>query len=216
LTVSVNGKSVLQRRFSAEDALTGAQPLRIAASQPANTIHITKSGGAGTLYWSAGQSYYSLGSRQAKTGSGSLSMRREYFRLVPQKSGDKMVYNLQPAGSQWQKGDVIAVRLTVTGSAWRYLLIEDPIPAGTEFEEKDGLYELAQKPDWWATWWARRELHDDRIALFQTFLPSGGTVHTYLLKVVNDGRYSASPTRVEPMYQPQYFATGDAAELEVK
>jgi len=215
VTVAVNGKPAIQKRFPEADALVAGQPVRIEAGQAANTIHISKKG-AGTLYWSVRENYYSLKAQQTNTGTGSLALRREYFKLVPEKQGDKIVYDLQPAGSTWQKGDVIAVRLTVTGSAWRYLLIEDPMPAGTEFEEKDKLYELKQKPDWWAYWWARRELHDDRIALFQTYFPAGGTVHTYLLKVVNAGRYSAGPTKVEPMYQPQYFATGDAAKVEVK
>ena len=213
----MNGKPAIQKRFTAADALAGraADTDRRRASTAANTSTSRRRGRERCTGACARTTTRST-SKQSNTGSGSLALRREYFKLVPQKSGDKIVYDLQPAGAQWQKGDVIAVRLTVTGSAWRYLLIEDPIPAGTEFEEKDGLYELMQKPDWWATWWARRELHDDRIALFQTYFPSGGTVHTYLLKVVNPGRYSVSPTRVEPMYQPQFFATGDAATVEVK
>ncbi len=47
-------------------------------------------------------------------------------------------------------GDIIAVRLTVTGSEWKYMMLEDPIPAGTEFIEADNLYELTNRPAWWA------------------------------------------------------------------
>jgi len=34
--------------------------------------------------------------------------------------------------------------------------------------------------------------------------------------VVNPGVFRVSPTRVEPMYQPQYLSTGAAATVTVK
>jgi uncharacterized protein YfaS (alpha-2-macroglobulin family) len=115
-----------------------------------------------------------------------------------------------------QSGDTLAVRLTVTGSEWKYMMVEDPIPAGTEFIEHDNLYELAEKPPWWNWWFTRREFHDDRAAFFQTYFPRGGQEFVYLLKVVNPGVFRVSPGKVEPMYQPSYFATSDPLTLEVK
>ena len=38
------------------------------------------------------------------------------------------------------------MRLTVTGSEWKYMMLEDPIPAGTEFIERDNGYELKNAP----------------------------------------------------------------------
>ena len=110
----------------------------------------------------------------------------------------------------------MAVRLTVTGSTWRYLVAEDPIPAGTEFIEHDNLYELRNKPPWWAYWFTRRELHDDRIAIFQTYFPEGQQQYFYLLKVVNPGLFHVSPARVQPMYQPEHEATTEARTLEAR
>ncbi len=52
-------------------------------------------------------------------------------------------------------------------------MIEDPIPAGTEFIERDNAYELKTRPPWWEYWFTRRELHDDRMAIFQTYFPQG-------------------------------------------
>ena len=63
---------------------------------------------------------------------------------------------------------MIAVRLTVAGSEWKYLMIEDPIPAGTEFIAGDNAYPLRNRPPWWQYFFSRREFHDDRMALFQT------------------------------------------------
>jgi hypothetical protein len=113
-------------------------------------------------------------------------------------------------------GDIVAVRLTVTGSEWKYLMLEDPIPAGMEFIERDAAYELRSKPPWWQYFFTRRELHDDRMAIFQTYFPQGQQQYFYLLKVVNPGVFQASPARVQPMYQPGAMATSEARRLEAK
>jgi uncharacterized protein YfaS (alpha-2-macroglobulin family) len=46
---------------------------------------------------------------------------------------DPITYDLQPLKGPVHVGDIVAVRLAVNGSAWKYLLAEDPIPSGTEF-----------------------------------------------------------------------------------
>lgn len=219
VTISVNDKQVLARRFTPSDALSPAPvPVRLAAHQLApgkNRIRISKSG-EGRLYWSAWAEYYSTAARLARAGSVSLNLLREYFRLAPSQEGSRIVYRLEPLGAALQRGDVLAVRLTVSGGAWRYLMLEDPIPAGTEFIERDDLYELKDKPPWWASFYTRREFHDDRAAIFQTFFNGGQTQYFYLLKVVNPGQFRVSPARLQPMYQPQFLATTESRTLEVK
>jgi hypothetical protein len=110
----------------------------------------------------------------------------------------------------------MAVRLTVTGSEWKYLLIEDPIPAGAEFIERDDLYELKSRPDWWTTYFSRREFHDDRAAIFQTYFNPGQKQYFYLLKIVNPGAFRVSPAEVQPMYQPDLLSTTENRRIEVK
>ena len=108
------------------------------------------------------------------------------------------------------------MRLTVTGTDWKYLMVEDPIPAGTEFVERDNLYDLRQRPAWWEWSFTRREMHDNRMALFQTYFFQGQTTYFYLLKVVNPGIFQVSPARVSPMYQAGVMATTESRKLEVK
>ena len=99
---------------------------------------------------------------------------------------------------------MMAVRLTVTGSEWRYMMVEDPIPAGTEFIERDDVYEARRTGRRGGrTCFTRRELHDDRMAIFQTYFPQGQQQYFYLLKVVNPGVFQVSPARVGPMYQTE-------------
>jgi hypothetical protein len=180
-----------------------------------NHIRVETSG-AGRLYYSARAEYFSTEERFEKTGAVSLNILRDYFRLAPGRDSEKIVYDTVPLTGSVAPGDVIAVRLTVTGSEGRYMMIEDPIPAGTEFIERDNQYQLRRRPPWWEYWFTRRELHDDRMAIFETYFPRGQKEYFYLLKVVNPGMFHVSPARVGPMYQRDVMATTEGRQLEVK
>jgi uncharacterized protein YfaS (alpha-2-macroglobulin family) len=214
----VNGKQIASKQFAAADGLNPAQPafhLDASQLQPgANEIRIRKSG-PGRLYWSANAAFYSSEKRFVQSNKLSLSITRDYYRLLPEQSGSKIVYRLDPLSGELHTGDVLAVRMTVAGGEWRYLLMEDPIPAGSEFITRDDLYELKERPSWWEYWFTRREFHDDRAAVFQAYF-KGQHQYVYLLKIVNPGKFQISPAMVQPMYQPSIFATSDAAALEVK
>jgi len=131
--------------------------------------------------------------------------QRDYYRLAPAtekgSEGDKIVYHLEPLNGTLAPGDVVAVRLTVGGGEWRYLMIEDPIPAGAEFLERDDLYEIKEHPDWWGYWFSRREFHDDHAAIFQTYFNQRQT-YFYLMKIVNPGKFRVSPALVELIMMP--------------
>jgi uncharacterized protein YfaS (alpha-2-macroglobulin family) len=217
VTVSVNNRQVLNRAI---DQATNLNPppltLDDSALQPgANHIRVSTSG-QGRIYYSTRAEYSSTEDKLQKTGTASLNVLRDYFRLIPGKDGDKIVYETAPLEGSVASGDVIAVRLTVTGSEWKYLMLEDPIPAGTEFIERDNIYQLRNRPPWWDYYFTRRELHDDRLAIFQTWFPAGQHQYFYLLKVVNPGSFQVSPARVAPMYQAGVMATSEARRLEVK
>ncbi len=216
-TVFVNDKPVLTRKIDQATALNLPDlVLDDGKLQPGvNHIRVTTSG-EGRLYYSTRAEYHSSDARAEKTGSVSLNILRDYFRLTPTKNGDHIVYDTVPLDGSVSVGDIVAVRLTVTGTEWKYMLVEDPIPAGTEFIERDNLYELRSRPPWWNYLFTRRELHDDRMAIFQTYFPQGQQQYFYLLKVVNPGAFQVSPARVEPMYQPNVMATTEGRRLEVK
>jgi uncharacterized protein YfaS (alpha-2-macroglobulin family) len=217
VAVFVNNRQALSRAIDRATDLNPA-PLSLddSALQPGvNHIRVTTTG-QGRLYFSVRAESYSTEDKLQKTGSASLNILRDYFRLVPGKDGDKIVYDVAPLAASVASGDVIAVRLTVTGSEWKYLMLEDPIPAGTEFIERDNIYQLRNRPPWWDYYFTRRELHDDRLAIFQTWFPAGQHQYFYLLKVVNPGSFQVSPARVQPMYQTGVMATSEARRLEVQ
>ncbi|MGB6200273.1 MAG: MG2 domain-containing protein [Candidatus Acidiferrales bacterium] len=216
--VYVNGKQVTSKNFTAADAFNPVQMvIHLDSSQlqsGANQIRIHKTG-AGRLYWSASGSYYSSDKHLVQSNKLSLNITRDYFKMTPEQTGGKIVYDLNPLAGDLEVGDIVAVRITLSGSEWRYLLMEDPIPAGAEFITNDNLYELKQPPAWWEGSYTSREFHDDRAAIFQDDF-SGQREYMYLLKIVNPGKFQVSPAEVQPMYQPSMFATSDAITVEVK
>ncbi len=216
--VQVNGKAVATRKFTAADALAPATTVVLNDSQLApgtNQIRISKSGD-GRLYWSVRGEYYSSEAKVVNTGSFKLSVVRQYYRLSSQPKEGRVVYHLDKLAGPVQVGDTLAVRLTVGGNSWKYLMIEDPIPSGTESIVRDDLYELEERPDWWGRWYSNRELRDDRTTFFNMYFPQGQREYVYLLKVVNPGIFHVSPTSVQPMYQPEYLSTSDALTVTVK
>jgi hypothetical protein len=215
--VMVNGNLVSTAAFNGTSG-TGASEIVLeeAKLQAGNNQIEIASSGQGRVYYSAAAVHYSNEARMQKQGAISLNILRDYFRLAPGKESDRIVYDLVPLNGAVSAGDTIAVRLTVTGSAWKYLLAEDPIPAGTEFIERDNLYQIRNKPPWWQYWFTRREFHDDRMAIFQTYFSEGQQQYFYLLKVVNPGVFRISPARAGPMYRPDVQATTEGKVLEVK
>jgi hypothetical protein len=216
--VLVNDKRVLTKQFTAADAFSpSSATVRLGPDQLAqgNRVVIRKQG-QGRLYWALRAEYYSDEKKLTNVGAFNLTLAREYFKLSPIRDQERIRYRLDRLNGPVQAGDTLAVRLTVTGSEWKYVMVEDPIPAGTEFIEHDNLYDLTETPSWWNWWYTRREFHDDRATFFQTYFSRGAQEYVYLLKVVNPGVFRVSPGKVEPMYQPSYFATSDPLTLEAQ
>ena len=206
LTIYVNGKASAHTQARSGPRRSPRPNLALDESKleaGVNHIRVTAAGEKRRVYYSARAGDTIRRMRNCKkNGNVSLNILRDYFTLAPGKNGDRIVYDLNPLNGPVAVGDVIAVRLTVTGSEWKYLMVEDPIPAGAEFIERDSIYELRSRPPWWQYFFTRRELHDDRMAIFKTYFPQGQEQFFYLLKVVNPGTFQVSPARVQPMYQP--------------
>jgi len=215
--VLINGNSVGKRHFSPSDAFALPWRVKLSPEQVGNGGELTiRKSGTGITYWSAENSWYSTDKKAFQQGSAALNITRDYFLLQKKqdKPTDAITYDLTPLQGPVHIGDIIAVRLALSGTDWKYLLAEDPIPAGTEFLPNNGLYTLNHKPDWWGEWFTRKEFHDDRAAFFNTEF-SKRREYVYLLKVVNPGKFAISPSLTGPMYQPATQATTEPASLEV-
>jgi alpha-2-macroglobulin len=215
--VLLNGVSIGKRHFIAADAAAGVDlALDVTPAQlhpGSNVVQISKKG-TGRAYWSVQGKYYSTEQKLYQQGTLSLNLTRDYYKLVPTTKDGQIVYRLDPLKGSVAIGDTLAVHLAVNGSPAKYLLIEDPIPAGTEFIDHEDSYNILDQPAAWQYWYTRREFYDDRAAIFATE-SSGRHESFYLLKVVNPGSFSISPANVQPMYQPGIQATSDLLHLQV-
>ncbi len=215
VSVRVNGKEVLEKEFKESDVNALApQSVKIPAND-ANDVEV-KVTGSGRVYWNAQAKYYSSAEERAVTEGAPMNVTREYFRLAPRENAGVTTYALEPLSGDIKPGDSIAVLVKVNAKDRKYVLIEDPIPAGMELVTNDNSYNLSGKPVWWRYSWAQREMRDDRAAFFRTYFYSDDNEFFYVMKAVNPGKFRVPPTRVQPMYQPQQVATGRAATLEVK
>jgi len=216
--VLVNGASVGKRHFGPEDAFAAPWQIKVPAAQSGNGGQVTiRKSGNGITYWSTENSWYSADRKNFQQGQLALNITRDYYLLQKRqdKPTDPITYDLVPLKGPVHVGDMIAVRLALGGTSWKYLLAEDPIPAGTEFLPESGLYTINHKPDWWADFFTRKEFHDDRAAFFNTDF-SVHREYVYLLKVDNPGKFQISPADAGPMYQPNIETTTDPATLEVQ
>ncbi len=220
--VSVDGREVLAKSFSAEDALR-PQPVKIRVpldGRTARPVVTVARNGTGRLYvsqfWEYRASGASDGERAEPAGS-SLRINRNYYRLTAQPEGGRIVYGMEPLEGAPKPGDLVAVRLSIFGGAnERYLLVDDPLPAGAEVIERDELYEIRGKPAWWRSWFERREVRDSHVTYYPWAVPKEGLEYVYLLRFTNAGKFGVAPARVEPMYRPNHLSWSEPKVLEVK
>ena len=216
--VLVNGASVGKRHFGPGDGFALPWRIQVAGAQVGAGGEVTvRKSGNGITYWSTESVWYAADRRLYQAGQLALNITRDYYLLEKNqpKPTDPITYDLAPLTGAVHVGDIVAVRLALNGTNWKYLLAEDPIPAGTEFLPNTGLYALNHKPDWWADLFTRKEFHDDRAAFFNSEF-AGRREYVYLLKVINPGKFVISPAQTGPMYQSNVQATTDAAILEVQ
>ena len=216
--VLVNGASVGTRHFGPSDGFAAPWRIKVPAAQLGSGGQVTvRKSGNGITYWSAESAWYAADRKLYQQGQLALNITRDYYLLQKRqlKPTDPITYDLVPLKGPVHVGDIVAVRLALNGTSWRYLLAEDPIPAGTEFIDRTDLYSINSRPVWWADWYTRREFHDDRAAFFNTGF-DGRREYVYLLKVVNPGKFVISPAQAGPMYQSNVETTTEPATLEVQ
>lgn len=208
--VFVNGEPAGTHAFTAAD-MTASDPavLSVPARAGVNQVRVVKRDG-GAVYWSATAGYYDPAAAEARHGSRQLALSRRYSKLTPVTVRNRIVYREQPFEGTAAPGDVLAVRLVAAGSPeWRYLAIEDPLPAGVEALQDTTAYPL-ERPDSMRWWWGSQvEYRDHRTVFFQESFEQGRYEYVYLVKVISAGTFRAIPAQVTPMYVPNVFAVSE-------
>ena len=107
-------------------------------------------------------------------------------------------------------GETVLVTLTVwSNEARRYVVVEDPLPAG--LEALDTTLDTSSRAfGAWKQWAGasyhdHRELRDDRVLFFRDLMQPGTLTYRYLARVTSPGSFVAPPARAEEMYTPEVY-----------
>lgn len=134
--------------------------------------------------------------------------------------------------ARFAAGDLVLADLVlVNPSPRRFVVLDDPLPAGFEavdtrlattssrFGGLDAPIESTQgerasgRAESYA--YATREVRDDRVLFFVDHLPAGVFRFRYLARATSIGSYVVPPTRAELMYAPEVFGRNAAGNIVV-
>jgi hypothetical protein len=143
----------------------------------------------------------------------SIAVEREYTS-----------YNATGPSDSFQHGDLVRVRLTldVPAETW-YVLVDDPLPAGFEASNESlgatsHLAAAYEEPvfSWEEYGYNRKQVRDERVTFFVDQLAPGLHTYTYLIRATSAGSFTAMPTQVYPMYEPEVWSRSESIRLQVE
>ncbi|HEX5887922.1 MAG TPA: hypothetical protein VFY61_04430, partial [Pyrinomonadaceae bacterium] len=215
--VYLNGTKVAGQHVGANDA-TNAETVTVwkkgTEIGPSNQIRIVKRG-KGALYVSAGLEYFTADENVTAQTAGGLKITREYLRLhVTEDENGKASWKVDPLSGELRSGDMIVVRLRLTGPRAQYLMIEDPIPAGAEQVARVSGIHLNHSLGQWTDWYSNREFRDNRTAIFMNYFDGEATLQ-YAMRIEVPGEFKIAPARAELMYQPTVQANTTNDRLRI-
>ena len=187
-----------------------------------NVLEVNVSGG-GTLYSSAAVSFFSE-QEDFTPQRDDFTISRRYQRLEPvyNESEQRYIYSRTTLRGPAEVGDYLLVTVTLDPKDdYRYVLVNEPLPAGYRVIEDDGAFRVAGvEPrhgyDYygWNYWFDGREVYDERVDYYFAELSSPVTF-TYILRAETPGTFAALPTQAWLMYEPEVEGTGPDATLQV-
>jgi len=175
-----------------------------------NRLKISRTEGEGVLYYTTHVTV-NLPVEQIQPVDRGISISRTYHLATdPTKT---------PITSA-KVGENVVVTLTIIAkSSLNYVVIEDPIPAGTEAVDPQlATSAIGQPPElelddpldrgwgWW--WFSRTELRDEKTVLYATYLPAGTYRYTYTVRAGLAGEYRVMPSTGSEFYTPEVYGRG--------
>jgi len=202
------------------DNLTEPVQLRAAVSDllrdTANAIQLSRSNDSGQLYYTTHLRYYLDALAVEPRDRGIVVDRR--FVLAGETVNSATV------------GDVISVTVTIVAPTdLHHVLIEAPIPAGTEpidpnLATTPSMYAPAEivsqennPQNSWMSWLpTNTDIRDEKVALFATYLPAGAYEYTFQVRASVPGEYRVLPAHGEMMYFPEVWGRSGGALFTVE
>ncbi|MBN1221594.1 MAG: Ig-like domain-containing protein [Anaerolineae bacterium] len=181
---------------------------------PTNGGEIKEGSSPGRLYYAAHLTYYKP-TQEVRALDRGIRVSRQYRHLTASEEEGLEEGLIKEV----KLGDVIEVKLTlVAPNALHYVVVEDPLPAGTEaIDPSLATTSMADQPSTNGHWWfTHTELRDDKAVLFATYLPQGVYEYTYLIRATLPGEYQIRPTHAEEMYFPEVFGRSNGEVFRIR
>jgi uncharacterized protein YfaS (alpha-2-macroglobulin family) len=210
--VAVNDKALTSDKQASPETVRDSVQLQVAVkdllADQVNKLTLNRTGGDGILYYTAHLTAY-LPVEEVKAATRGISITRSYT-LMDDKERKPI--------TQAKVGENIRVTLDIVApNDLNYVVINDPIPAGTEAvnPELATTGSVGQTPNlslrdplyrgwgWW--WFSKTELRDDRVVLYATYLPRGTYQFTYTIRAGLAGQYRVIPSTGQEFYFPEVY-----------
>jgi uncharacterized protein YfaS (alpha-2-macroglobulin family) len=211
VTATVNGKA-MESRFIAKDVF---QPERettwskLAAGPAAVKIDVV---GKGRLYYTCQLTQVVATDLTTPVAGGSgLVIERSYRRVSSDRAAGAAVDRGRTRYT-FRSGDIIEATITVrTQGTFEHLLVEDPLPAGCEAEDRGRM-----DPWEWEYWWTNQIVRDEKVAFAIRELGPGVHRLRYQMRALTPGTFTALPPQVYDMYRPTIRADGVGATVTIR
>lgn len=219
-SASLNGQT-LTEGVAAPDTVRDTVRLQVDVQQmlvgQVNELVIGRTDGNGVLYYTAHMKNY-LPVPEVEPLNRGIIIERRY--TVP--GTDTPV-------TEAVVGDLVQVRLTIiVPNSLNYVVIEDPIPAGTEgvnpnlnteqqIGTQPGLEENDPLSTGWGWWWfSNIEFRDEKVVLNATYLPAGTYEYQYTIRAGMAGTYNVIPAAGYEFYFPEVYGRSAGSVFTVK
>lgn len=222
--VLLDGQPIQHLDLSGEARYLGGQvAVPVEVLKPGRLALTVRTEGPGELPASGVLSYVAAREDIPPQASPELSIQREYFLLDEKRFAEarakgggfsaiydpKVVSGLRKVSRDVKSGQKVLVRLTVdVKEPVRYLVLEDPLPAGAEV--------LDEPSGGWAYAWSSQTVRDEKMVFFQREMATGSVPFYYVMRPQIPGVYHVLPPVIEGMYAPEVRARGAESRLEIK
>jgi alpha-2-macroglobulin len=218
-TAALNGDKLTEGVATSEtvrDSVELTVAVRDLLAQQANELVIGRTEGEGVLYYTAHLKAY-LPVPEIKPLNRGIIIERRY--VLP---------GTTTPVTQARVGDLLQVRLTIiVPNDLHYVVIEDPLPAGTEgvnpelkTEQQIGTQPGLESNDplsfgwgWW--WFSNIEFRDEKVNLYATYLPAGTYEYVYSIRAGLPGTYNVIPAVGYEFYFPEVYGRSAGSTFTV-
>jgi len=193
--IYLNGELV--KSVKKDDAFDMDNEISLSPKTGTNELRIVKEG-SGKLYYAIFLRYFKE-EENIKAKSSGITVKR--------------TYNTTGARS----GDYIRVNLSIdVPSDLEYIILEDPIPAGCEVvEEPQSVGPYWEYGYYWSYWYSEREVRDEKVVYFMTYLHPGKNEISYTLRAEVPGSYHVMPATAWNMYDENIRGHSDENQIQI-